>query len=169
MIPHYFDKAGIDCDPRAAPSIPSDSTSGDANRRVVSPDLIVETARLALGTPFRHQGRQVGRGLDCAGLVLWVGWQLGVTCYDQTGYPRSFSDNRLLLAAEGAGFCKIKTPGRGDVACLQIGGALQHLAIHTGNGLIHACERAGRVVEHRLDAHWRRSILCGFHYPGNVQ
>ena len=33
-------------------------------------DDIVNAARECVGTPFRHQGRVLGVGLDCAGLVL---------------------------------------------------------------------------------------------------
>jgi cell wall-associated NlpC family hydrolase len=38
---------------------------------------IVAAARALIGTPFRHQGKDPEFGLDCRGLVLCVGYQIG--------------------------------------------------------------------------------------------
>src|SRR5260370_41141523 len=45
---------------------------------------IIAKTREWLGTPFRHQGRIKGKGVDCAGLVLSVAQELGVALpYDE--------------------------------------------------------------------------------------
>jgi hypothetical protein len=46
---------------------------------------VVAKAREFLDTPFHHQGRTRGRGLDCVGLVLCVGGELGLC--DVGGVP----------------------------------------------------------------------------------
>ncbi|GER05036.1 hypothetical protein JCM17846_27180 [Iodidimonas nitroreducens] len=167
MIPHYGDEAMIGCGPDIACSEKSDSTGSAQNRRAVSQSDILVTARSALGTPFRHQGRTPQHGFDCVGLILWVAWELDLSRYDQSGYPRSFRDDRLLKGAVAAGFTPVDWPETGDMICLSLeGGGVSHAGITTGKGIIHACERVGKVIEHRMDAAWRRSIHCGFRFPG---
>lgn len=48
---------------------------------------IMETARSWLGVPWRHQGRN-RYGIDCAGLLCVVGWELGIPLVDKQGYQR---------------------------------------------------------------------------------
>lgn len=127
---------------------------------------IVATARSALGTPFKHQGRQPGVGLDCVGLVIWVGNALGLTRLSIANYPRLPKGDRLLCAGEEAGFTAVEAPLPGDVACFRLERDPQHVAILTDRGAIHACQARGRVVEHRLDAVWRGRIVSVFRYPG---
>jgi hypothetical protein len=45
----------------------------------VRPEALVAEARRWLGTPFRHQGRIRGEGVDCIGLVLEPARALGLT------------------------------------------------------------------------------------------
>ena len=49
---------------------------------------IVATAREYLLTPFHHQGRKKGVGIDCVGLIACVGHELGILDYDCTDYSR---------------------------------------------------------------------------------
>lgn len=53
-------------------------------------ERVVERARSTLGTPWRHQGRDPVTGLDCAGLIIWVGWETGYLprSFDVRGYRR---------------------------------------------------------------------------------
>ena len=60
----------------------------------VSADRLVAQARSYLGVPWRHQGR-TRAGIDCAGLVVLVARDLGLTDYDSTAYGRR---------AQGQGF-----------------------------------------------------------------
>jgi cell wall-associated NlpC family hydrolase len=39
---------------------------------------IVDTARGWLGVPYRHQGRRKDKGVDCVGLIIGVGAELGL-------------------------------------------------------------------------------------------
>jgi cell wall-associated NlpC family hydrolase len=47
----------------------------------------------------------------------------------------------------------------GDLLLMRFSGEPQHLAIYTGDTIIHAYERVGKVVEHGMDAAWRRRIV----------
>lgn len=129
---------------------------------------IIKCARLALGTSFHHQGRQPGVGLDCVGLVIWVGQSLGLTDFDILNYPRLPQGDQLREVAEQAGFVPVPQERPGDIACFRLGRNPQHVGILTGHGLIHACQNVGRVIEHRLDEHWRRRIISIFKFPGLV-
>jgi len=153
---------------RGARCAMSDSTAICGDRRAELRRTIVACARTALGTPFLHQGRQPGRGLDCAGLVLWVGHALGLTDFELTNYPRLPEEDRLLDLAARAGFIETRAPRPGDVHCLRLLQHPQHLAIATEAGIIHACQRRGQVIEHRLDTGWRARIVASYRYPGVI-
>jgi hypothetical protein len=43
-----------------------------------TPELIVEAARSWVGTPFMHQQSLKGVGVDCVGVILGVGRELGI-------------------------------------------------------------------------------------------
>ena len=59
---------------------------------------IVAEARKWIGTPFRHQGRIRGRGVDCVGLPLCVMRDLGIADWteDFRVYPRRPMTDRVL-------------------------------------------------------------------------
>lgn len=134
----------------------------------MAPDIIA-CARKCLGTAFHHQGRAPGVGLDCVGLVLWVGQALGLIDYEITNYPRLPQPERLFAHADAAGLRHIplERATGGDIACLTFMRDPQHVGLLSegGRGMIHACARVGRVIEHRLDTHWRRRIVACFRYP----
>ncbi len=130
---------------------------------------ILACARTCLGTAFHHQGRVPGTGLDCVGLVLWVGRTLALIDHEVTNYPRLPHPERLFAHARAAGLRRIprERATGGDIACLAFARDPQHVGLLTeeARGMIHACARVGRVIEHRLDAHWRRRIVACFRYP----
>lgn len=51
-------------------------------------EQIIAKAREFIGTPYLHQGRVKGAGIDCCGLVIQVAKELGLSDYDLTGYSR---------------------------------------------------------------------------------
>lgn len=128
---------------------------------------IVAHARQYVGTPFKHQGRHLGRALDCAGLIACVGRDAGVTSFDRTDYSRSpdMQQMKAVLDREMVSI-PIAEAKPGDVFWCVVGShAPQHLAIFTGTGLIHAFEPARNCVEHRVDKKWRRRIRAAYRYP----
>ena len=137
---------------------------------------IIAIARAEVGTPFRHQGRQSGKGLDCAGLVCHVANALGLDYFDQQGYSRHPSQG-LLESALDAQPCLVRVAladmAKGDVLLMRFDGDPQHLAIHAGwssvyqdEGIIHAWLQARKVSENRLTDEWRGRIVRAYRFAG---
>lgn len=134
---------------------------------------VVETARAYIGVPFRHQGR-TSLGLDCAGLVIRVGVELGALPlgFDVAGYARN-PDGVSMLAACRAHLepIPVERMGAGDVALFRIVTDPQHLAIvgdyfAGGLSLIHAYAPARKVTENRFDADWQSKLVAAFRLRG---
>lgn len=123
---------------------------------------IVTAARRHLGTPFAHQGRIPGLALDCAGLVIVVAAELEISHSDVSGYSRTPSQGVLQSTLDAQpSLCRVPLSSlqAGDVLLMRFGGEPQHLAICGGETMIHSYLQVGRVVEHGLDAAWRRRIV----------
>jgi cell wall-associated NlpC family hydrolase len=125
-------------------------------------ELIIQYARECLGTPFIHQGRQKGKGLDCAGLLVYVLNRLRVPYNDNIGYPRLPYRNLIkdILDAEPSLVAERgKNLFPGAVLLMRIRREPQHVAIWTGDSIIHSYSGSGAVVEHSLSDEWRRRII----------
>lgn len=130
-------------------------------------DEVIAAACSALGTPFRHQGRQVGKALDCAGLIIHVVRELDIEHADQSGYARRPSNGLLESALDGQPCLERVTDMQpGDVLLMRFKGDPQHLGIFTGENLIHAYQPVGKVCEHRLDDEWRSRIVRIYRFIG---
>ncbi len=126
-------------------------------------DDIISAARECIGTPFRHQGRVLGVGLDCVGVVIHALQSVGVSIIDQCGYGRT-PCNGLLEAAIGAHseLIKVFTFMPGDILLMRILKQPTHVAVFTGDTIIHAYEAVGKCCEHRLDSRWATCIVCSY-------
>ena len=129
------------------------------------PTDIIEAARSEIGTPFRHQGRVSGKCLDCAGLVVRVAALLGVTVADQSGYSRLPSG---ALDGQPNVFRVRGNPLAGDILMLRFDKDPQHLAIFTGENIIHSTNQTGRVVEERFDALWKSRLVRVYRFVGVI-
>jgi cell wall-associated NlpC family hydrolase len=112
---------------------------------------IVARARACVGAPFRPQGRSVETGLDCVGLALLA--------FAFEGAPpryamRGGDAGAVRAMIEAMGLECVAAIGVGDLMLHAAGAAHLHLSIATGEGLIHACGRIGRVVELRGAPPW---------------
>ncbi|MCY1333619.1 putative phage cell wall peptidase, NlpC/P60 family [compost metagenome] len=133
----------------------------------MTPDLIIATARTMLKTPFRHQGRIPGLGLDCAGLLVCVCQALGLTIEDVQGYGRNPFNGLLEQAIRRQPFLREVPKAElqpGDVLLMRFTQAPQHIALVTDAGIIHAYEHSGAVVEHRLAEVWKARITHCFRF-----
>lgn len=138
---------------------------------MITADDIILAARECVDTPFRHQGRMVGLGLDCAGVVAHVVRVLDLPICDQTDYGRTPNAGQLQAALD----CQPSLQ-RVDDAVDQILPAdillmrfllePQHLAIYTGESIIHAYEKAGLVAEHALSEAWAKRIVAVYRVIG---
>lgn len=123
---------------------------------------IVELARSYIGTPFQHQGRMPGVGLDCAGVVIAIARELGIVApdFDITGYGRTPDGESLMRwCREHMTEIPRYEMRSGDVLCVAWEVIPHHLGVladyrHGGLSLIHSIDQRGKVrgsvVEHRL-------------------
>jgi cell wall-associated NlpC family hydrolase len=124
---------------------------------IVTRDEIVSTARTYLDTPFQHQGRRRGVGVDCAGLVTCVAYDLGMRDVRIAGYSQQPDEGEFRATLrEHMDVIQYSDVAPGDVLTFRFS-AEQHVAIVTKIDpiwIIHSFGMAKRVIEQPLDAAW---------------
>lgn len=130
-----------------------------------NPDEIVEAARKYLGTPFHHQGRLGGVGLDCIGLLVNVGRDCGAVFEDRIDYSR-YPDGRTLIqeCEKNLVLEDVPAPGRIGIFYFKHNYLPQHVGIFTSYGMIHTYTRVRRVVEHVFDDYWKARLHSVYSY-----
>lgn len=133
---------------------------------------LVAAARSCVGTPFLHQGRVRGIGLDCAGLVLYAAADAGLPYRDYPGlnYPRwpTMGDRLRRFVAEQTVEVPVERARDGTVLLLWCYRPTlpQHLALVTGpDSIVHSWYDARAVVETTL-AGWRDRIVGAYDFIG---
>lgn len=121
---------------------------------------VVQEARNWLGTPYHHQARLKGVGVDCVGLVIGICREIGLMAsdFDVPVYARQ--PDGLTLLREANMHLAYLPDGQasmqpGDVVVVRFAGHPQHVGliadyVHGGLSIIHAASNAGRVIETRL-------------------
>lgn len=138
---------------------------------------IVAVARELLDTPFKHQGRTPGVGLDCAGVLQQVGARLefiprgfDFTAYDT--YPDPTIARSMLARFTDVVAGGLKNALLGDFLLIADAGRPVHLGVLAAkNGywtVIHASMRDGAVVEHILDKAFSRLVRGVYRARGVV-
>lgn len=133
---------------------------------------ILETTRNWIGTPYRHQGRHKGKFVDCVGLIVGVGEDLGLQLIAPKAYSPSPASNLVLEYADRS---LIRIP-ENELAIGRIAimwgfdrNEAQHLAVvgeHAGQlTMIHALSRSGKVVEHQWDNFWMKRLVRVYEFP----
>lgn len=147
----------------------------------VTRQQIVTAARKWLDTPFAHQGRTLGRGLDCVGLPLMIAEELGLK--DKLGEPlngasyavyspQPLGDYVYQICLKHLVYKPTREMQPGDILSVKVLTAPCHVAMvgkdRAGRlTIIHAYSGgAAKVVEHLLDEKWRARIAGCFAYPG---
>lgn len=138
-------------------------------------DSIIEYARETLKTPFVHQGRVLGVGMDCVAVAIHVAKRLGFIYTDVEGYSRG-PTGALLESAFNSQECiyrdlDIKNLQHGDILLMRFAIEPQHVAIYNkkGNTIIHGYEAVGMVCEHSLTEIWKKRIVCVYRFEDKTQ
>lgn len=148
----------------------------------VTRDQFIAEARTWIGTPFQDKGRRKGQGLDCVGIVLCTGHDLGIN--DKNGVPFT-RDMYTDYSSQPTGnfvhltCCKhliakaVPAMRAGDVVTMAVPSAPCHVGVigDSPNGLtlIHAYAGGGSVcMEHVITPQWKRRIVGCFQMP-NVE
>ena len=110
-------------------------------------EAIVTEARSWVGTPYLHQGRRKGQGVDCIGLVVGVAPSLCITVKDRADYAQQPAKGELQKELDRHGF-RIPFTARqaGDILLMRFSTEPQHVAIFTGQSIIHAYQNVGKCV-----------------------
>lgn len=133
---------------------------------------IVEAARSFLGTPFHHQGRTKGHGIDCAGLIVGVAAEIGAPVEDHP--TRDYSRFPTKTSRFLPDFCRrsldeVAEAREGSVYLFWIHAPKypQHLAIRTADDtIIHAYYDAKMVLETPIGDYWSSRVYSIFDFRG---
>lgn len=135
---------------------------------------IVECARGWLSTPWRHQARLKGIGVDCVGFIAEVGRECGILSVQEAANYKRRPDGVTLRAK----LDEYLTPVRladiqpADVLLFSTSGKPDHVGLvgdYPAAGelsVIHAYLPARKVIEHRLDPTWRGKVVAAYAIPG---
>lgn len=137
---------------------------------------VVAAARTWIGTPYHHQARVKGVGVDCIGLVICVGRELGLADagFDIQGYSRD-PDSVSAMAMAQQHMTRIERDAAqpGDVMVITFDRDPQHFCIlgdyrHGGLSIIHAVGNTtpARVIEQRLMFSRALRFAAAFSLPG---
>ena len=102
---------------------------------------VLAEAKTWLGTPYHHQGRIKGAGVDCLLLLCEVYHSAGLVPYiDPTPYPQNWhihrSDERYLDGVTQYAQLTQAAPSIGDFVLFKFGRAYSHAGIYAGNDLL---------------------------------
>jgi cell wall-associated NlpC family hydrolase len=135
----------------------------------VTPQMFVEAAREWVGTPFKHQGRVKGSGVDCIGVPYCVARDFGmVDTSIMVPYHRE-PDGRLLPEILGENLVRVTKPQAGDIMLFRFVTHPQHVAVYTGRNIIHSYSRVGRCTEHIFDQRWKRRLVATYRFKEFMQ
>lgn len=139
---------------------------------IIQRQQVVDAAKGYVGTRYAHYGRD-RRGLDCVGLLIAVGRDLGVEIKDRTDYNRTpdLADAEILrqMLRSQSVLGSVNRIQRGSIAMFKQAQYPCHLGIvFPENGqlmMIHAHIMKRRVVEEPL-GEWYRDLIEIRDYPG---
>lgn len=131
---------------------------------------IVAEARTWVGTPFVHQGRRKGEEGDCAGLINCVANVCGISDVRITGYSRD-PDEKLMEAILDRYLDRVDRGEEkpGDIVWLRHprpSSHPRHVAIYTGQTIIHIDAVYDKCIEHRFTPEWRAKVKRFYRYRG---
>ena len=131
----------------------------------VTPQQVIAEARGWLGVPFRHQGR-ARSGIDCVGLPIVVGQALGIFSrrLEVANYGRLPSAELVERLMQHC--VRLPSPVPGSLVAIAWTRTAAHVALCTGDTLVHAYESVGRVVEHGYRGRWIRLTHSAWALPG---
>lgn len=127
-------------------------------------DAFVAVARSYVGTPFHHEGRLPGVGLDCIGSPVCAGIASGFDVRDVRGYP--LRPNGMLKKMLDERLINVPTMLTGDLLLMRFDHEEpHHLAIFTGKTIIHAHVIARKCVEQDWTDYWADRTVGIYRFP----
>lgn len=116
---------------------------------------VVAAARRAAGVRFRPHGRDPAYGLDCVGLAALALREAGFGGFVPDDYPlRGGQPAQIVASVNESGLVPAADARAGDLLLCQSAAGQLHLAIDSGDGVIHADAAARCVVERPGPVPW---------------
>jgi len=126
---------------------------------------MITAARACLGTPFHHQGRQPGLGLDCIGLIVIARRAAGYIVNDRLDYRSRPDGISLVRAIEEHGGVPVESCRAGDILVFRYDRQPQHVALATSETtMIHSFAPARYVVETTIGNYWKKRLVCIYRF-----
>lgn len=132
---------------------------------------IVAAANRYVGCRYRHQGR-TSTGIDCAGVIICVGNDVGVWQFDTEAYSSRPNVEEFNKNMQDAGCVRIEfnNQASGDILRLENSGWPVHLGILEVDAagcawMIHAWATAKKVLREELAAPRIAQISQVWRYP----
>lgn len=140
-------------------------------------ELIIEETRKWIDTPYHHKARVCGVGVDCAMLVLAIGYRVGLVTKEQFDNPPDYSvhwhlhNNKELLIEILNNYGCIEIPimeaQAGDILTFKYGRTTSHLGILINESqIVHARMDAGKVVVNTLNGELLERLTHAYRFPG---
>jgi len=128
-------------------------------------------ARTYIGTPYHHQGRVKGKGIDCIGLGVCIAHEFGWPHEDLRTYSRRPDGKLLVRLHQQMDALPIEAMDEpGVLLCMSYDKPWvpQHTAIRSDYGIIHAQwlgrHSPNRVCEHVFSPVWRERVMAAFRF-----
>jgi NlpC/P60 family putative phage cell wall peptidase len=135
---------------------------------MTTPAILLHAARRYIGTPWVHQGRLRGIGIDCIGLLVGAFNEAGLPVKDVANYPKKPTGNDWLLEELRRRLTRVIDGSMqpGDVLCFKWSLHPWHVALLSyDDTMIHAYKRLNECVEQPLTNHWRASMHSIWRWP----
>ena len=125
-------------------------------------EAIITRAREYIGTPYHHQARAPGVGLDCIGFIVCILQSLGYEVRDRKTYPMAFRPHEFVaIVADHLHSKPIESMCPSDLLLIRPGSFILHSAIYLGNDSVIHCGKPNGVEERGMHD-WRVCIAHCF-------
>lgn len=115
-------------------------------------ERVAAAARATVGVRFRLHGRDPAMGLDCVGVAERALSAAGCGACVPPDY--AMASGRMPTGVRLAGLRACDGAKAGDVLVCRVSAAQLHLAVRTGEGIVHADAALRRVVERPGEPPW---------------
>ncbi len=134
---------------------------------------IVARAKDYLDTPWKHQARLIGHGVDCAGLFLCVAQDLGISDFETNRYSRKPNRQEFRQAMLEMGCTPIAVAEQGDLLRLAAPKWPVHVGIYEVDSagiewVIHSYLPARMVVREHLNTQRKLDVREIMRFPDPV-
>lgn len=134
-------------------------------------EIIIDKVLEYIDTPFQHQGRVKGVGVDCVGLIICVATELNLfdVSNDSLNYKRIPDGKMLMLKAkENLKEISLNDIETGDILIITFDKDPQHFAFYYKKNdeefIIHAYSKIKKVLIQRYDEYWKEKTQFSFRF-----